>query len=259
MSPLLPHLRAEGRAGAPPILFLHGIGGSSDVWAPQLAHFGRGWRALAWDMPGYGASAPVAAPGFAAWAEALDRVVATLGAKPVIVGHSLGGMILQEWLVRRPEGARAAVLSATSPAFGGKEGDFQQRFLADRLGPLDAGRSMADLAPAIVAGLMAPRAPAAARAAAEAAMAAVPPDAYRAALQALVGFDRRAALAAIRVPVLALAGAEDRTAPPAVMEKMAAKIPGATFRVLPGVGHLANLENPAVFDGAIESFAQELN
>lgn len=259
MSAALPHLRAEGHAGAPAILFLHGIGGSSEAWAPQLAHFGRSWRALAWDMPGYGASAPVAAPGFAAWAEALDRVVATLGTRPVIVGHSLGGMILQEWLARRPDGARAAVLSATSPAFGGKDGDFQRRFLADRLGPLDAGRRMADLAPAIVAGLMAQGAPPSARAAAEAAMAAVPPDAYRAALQALVGFDRRDALPAIRVPVLALAGAEDRTAPPAVMEKMAAKIPGAAFRVLPGVGHLANLEDPAAFDGAIESFAEDLD
>ena len=89
-------------------------------------------------------------------------------------------------------------------------------------------------------------------------MAAVPPDAYRAALQALVGFDRRDALAAIRVPVLALAGAEDRTAPPAVMEKMAAKIPGAAFRVLPGVGHLANLEAPGSFNAAVEDFVAGL-
>ena len=63
-------------------------------------------------------------------------------------------------------------------------------------------------------------------------MSAVPPATYRAALHALMSFDRRALLPAITVPTLALAGEVDPNAPPAVMQKMAEKIPGAAYAVL---------------------------
>ena len=67
--------------------------------------------------------------------------------RPVLVGHSMGGMVAQTMLRRRPEAYAAAVLACTSPAFGNADGDFQKKFVADRLGPLDAGKTMADLAP----------------------------------------------------------------------------------------------------------------
>ena len=57
----------------------------------------------------------------------------------MLVGHSMGGMVVQTMLRRRPDGYRAAVLSCTSPAFGNPAGDFQKKFVADRLAPLDAG------------------------------------------------------------------------------------------------------------------------
>ena len=66
-------------------------------------------------------------------------------------------------------------------------------------------------------------------------MARVPEATYRAALQAIVAFDRRAALAAIAVPTLCLAGEHDRTAPPEVMQRMAERIAGAEYH-LPGGG-----------------------
>ena len=64
-------------------------------------------------------------------------------------------------------------------------------------------------------------------------------------------FDERANLPNIEVPVLCLVGEHDRNAPPAMMERMAAKIPGARYVCLPGVGHLPNLETPAAFDAAV--------
>jgi len=77
---------------------------------------------------------------------------------------------------------------------------------------------------------------------------------YRAAVQCLVTFDERANLAAIKVPVLCLAAEHDGNAPPAVLEKMAAKIPGARYVCLPGLGHMPNLEAPQAFDAAIFNF-----
>ena len=59
--------------------------------------------------------------------------------RPVLVGHSMGGMVVQTMLRRAQLDYAAAVLSCTSPAFGNPAGDFQKKFVADRLAPLDAG------------------------------------------------------------------------------------------------------------------------
>jgi pimeloyl-ACP methyl ester carboxylesterase len=82
----------------------------------------------------------------------------------------------------------------------------------------------------------------------------VPEATYRAAVQCLVTFDERANLASIKVPVLCLAAELDRNAPPPVLEKMTAKIPGARYVCLPGLGHMPNLEAPQAFDAAIFNF-----
>jgi len=85
-------------------------------------------------------------------------------------------------------------------------------------------------------------------------MGAVNPSTYRRALQALMGFDRRADLARIAVPTLLIAGEYDKNAPPAVMKKMADAIPGSDYLEMRGIGHLQNLEAPEDFDGAVLNF-----
>jgi len=147
----------------------------------------------------------------------------------------------------------AAVLSCTSPAFGNPSGDFQKKFVADRLAPLDAGKTMADAAPG-AANVMGPNADPAGRALFIEQYAAVPEAAYRAAVKCLVTFDERANLPSINIPILCLAAELDRNAPPPVLEKMAGKIPGAYYLCLSGLGHMPNLEAPAAFDGAIFNF-----
>ena len=56
------------------------------------------------------------------------------------------------------------------------------------------------------------------------------------------------------MPVLCLVGADDRNAPPAVMSAMAARIEGAKYRCLPGVGHLAHMEAPKLINPMLVSF-----
>ena len=242
------------------VVFIHGIGGAARVWAAQVASFAaRGFAAVALDLPGYGGRPPVTAMGFDALASDVEQAIAARGLDhPVLVGHSMGGMVAQAALRRRPDGYRAAVLACTSPAFGNADGEFQKKFVAARLGPLDAGQSMADLAPKLVHAMMGPNPNPAGRALAIEVMGAVPADTYRAAVRCLVAFDERANLARIGVPVLCLAGENDPNAPPQVMQRMAAKIPGAKYVCLPGTGHLPNLEAPAAFDAAILDFLEQL-
>ena len=80
------------------------------------------------------------------------------------------------------------------------------------------------------------------------------PDFAVPALRAIAAFDRRAALPAISQPTLCLAGEHDRTAPPELMQRMAERIPGAQFAVLPNAGHIANVEQPAAFNQAVTQF-----
>jgi pimeloyl-ACP methyl ester carboxylesterase len=168
----------------------------------------------------------------------------------------MGGMVAQELMAQDPRGVAGLVLACTSASFGKADGRWQAQFLAERLAPLDAGVGMAGMAERLVPGLVSPAAAPEARAQARAVMGRVPESTYRSALQAIAGFDRRAALGAIRVPTLLLAAEHDRTAPPEVMQRMAARIAGSEFVGLPNAGHIANVEAPAAFNAAVLNFLQ---
>ena len=239
-----------------PVVFLHGIGGGAKGFAPQMASFARaGYQPVALDLMGYGTREPVAAMSFEALAEDVEFAIGESGLeRPVLVGHSMGGMVVQTLLRRQRGDYRAAVLSCTSPAFGNPSGDFQKKFVADRLEPLDQDYTMATLAPEAADDIMGPNADPAGRALFVENFAAVPEATYRAAVKCLVTFDERPNLPNIRIPILCLAAEHDRNAPPPVLEKMAGTIPGAYYLCLSGLGHMPNLEAPAAFDGAIFNF-----
>ena len=118
---------------SPAVVFLHGIGGSARVWAWQMASFAAAkYMPVALDLPGYGARPPVTATDFEELAADIEAAIARRGLRrPVLVGHSMGGMVAQTALRRRPDGYTAAVLACTSPAFGNPSGDFQRKFVAD--------------------------------------------------------------------------------------------------------------------------------
>jgi 3-oxoadipate enol-lactonase len=244
-----------GHAAGTPLVFLHGIGGAARGWRAQLDHFGDRYHAIAWDMPGYAGSVPLAAVSMVTIAEALQAFLDQVGArKPILVGHSIGGMIVQQWLTRHPTAAKAVVLAQTSPAFGKTEGDWQKSFIDARLGPLDRGETMVSLAPSLVKDLVGDDADVSGLALARDCMASVPEATYRATMLALLGFDQRAGLKDIKVPTLVLSGSKDNNAPAPMMAKMASFIPSARYVELEGAGHLVNLERPAAFNAALDQF-----
>jgi pimeloyl-ACP methyl ester carboxylesterase len=238
------------------LLFLHGVGGGHAIWDRQLTYFNaRGHRAVAWDQPGYGGKPPVEPYDLERIGEALRGAIESLGAEPVVlVGHSMGGFVAQEGYARFPQLIKALVLCFTSAAFGGSGSDFARQFIAARIGPLDEGKSMADIAARLMPTMRGPRSIPGGIEQAERVMAAVPPETYRKAVQLLTTFDRRAQLPQIRVPTLLIAGSDDRTAPAAVMERMAAKIPGAQFVTLAGCGHLGPMDQPEEFNEVLRAF-----
>jgi pimeloyl-ACP methyl ester carboxylesterase len=219
-----------------------------------VAHFGRlGYECIAWDQPGYGGTPLVEPYDLENVSGALRKLIKN---PVVLIGHSMGGLIAQEAYARLPEGIRALVLCFTSPAFAGK-GDFAQQFIAQRIGPLDDGQSMAEVARRLMPTMRGAKSDPAGLALAERIMASIPPQTYRKAVSLLTTFDRRANLANISVPTLVVAGSDDRTAPPAVMEKMAQKIPGAEYVLLEGCGHLGPMDQPEAFNSVLGGFLEK--
>jgi 3-oxoadipate enol-lactonase len=253
----LPAVYSAGFAG-PPIVFLHGVGGDHATWRPQLRHFAAGYRCFAWDMPGYGAS-PAKEMSFPALAAALAQLLDALNLPRVhLVGQSLGGMIAQEFAASFAGRLLSLTLVATSPAFGRADKDWQQKFIDDRIGALERGATMPQLARDNVRRIVGPGADPAGVEIAIGCTANLPVDSYKQAIRMILGFDRRDALANIKVPTLAMAGAVDAVAPAPMMEKMAGRIPGARFIAMPGAGHLINLEQPDAFNAALGAFLRDV-
>ncbi len=249
----------------PTVLMLHGIGGGHLAFAPQMETLASaGYRAVAWDAPGYGRSAPIEPYTFKGLADACAALIAQLRCSeaPTLVGHSMGGMVAQELVARRPELVGRLVLCGTSASFGRKpDGQVAQawcdEFVAQRMQPLDAGQTMGQIAARLVPQMIGPAALPEGVRLAEQCMAQVPPATYRRAVQALVTFDRQAALSAVAVPTLLIAGEFDRNASVANMNRMRESIAGARLVEMKGVGHLMNLEAPDDFDAHVLDFLAE--
>lgn len=229
------------------VVLLHGIGGSS--WGDAVP------GAIDWPMPGFAGTPALPEMTFPTLAEALRETLdVRVIRQATLIGHSMGGMLAQEFVARWPHRVAKLVLYATTPAFGGRDPAFAEAFLKARLGPLEGGRSMAEAAEEMLEGMFQPGVDPAMKARAAAALAATPAEVYRQAVRCLTTFDGRAALPGIGVPTLLVAGEHDPAAPPRTMQRMQAAIPGSRLAVIEGAGHFAHLERPAAFAGAVLPF-----
>ena len=88
------------------LVFVHGLGGRLEQWAPVLHRLGPGLRGVAFDLPGHGESEAGEGSDFSipALASAIGAVTAALGLRQfVLVGHSLGGLVAIEFAGRYPD------------------------------------------------------------------------------------------------------------------------------------------------------------
>jgi 3-oxoadipate enol-lactonase len=244
--------REAGAAGAPIAVFLHGLGGNRTSWQPQLDALQDLRRCAAWDAPGYGHSMGLPgsldelAAGAADWITEL-RAGGPPG--PVdVVGLSFGGMIAQQLALARPDLVRTLALLDTSPAFGLDGVTTREEWLASRIEPLHHAATPPERIDVIVAGLVGAGCPPQVRSEVAATMRAVPAATLAAACRALVDHDTRDRLHLVAAATLVMVGAEDGETPPSYAAAISERIPGARLVVVPGAGHLLNLEDPAAVE-----------
>ena len=242
-----------------PLICLHGIGSTGKAWQAQVDYFSQDYLCVGLDLPGYGGTPALEDNNFEALSHWLKQTLDANGwANPILVGNSYGGMIIQEYLYFYPGTIKAAVLFGTSPAFGKKDGEWQQNYIRARLEPFEQGKKMADLVPEMIKGLTGSNATAEGLAAAAEDIVRVSEDTFCTSVVTLLQFDRRKNLGNIDIPTLLLVGSEDRNAPPKMMAKTATYISNSAFVEMDGLGHIAHIENPAVFNAALEDFLQTL-
>ena len=244
--------REQGRGA--PVLFLHGLGGSRTCWEPQLDGLSDMFRCIAWDMPGYGASAPVEPLTFSAVADAVARLLDAAGVdRAHLVGESFGGMHALHAALHRPDRVGRMVLANTSPAFG-LDGTDPAAWRAARLAPLDAGLTPADIAVDVLTAVAGPGLGGEVLAMRAAAFARIPSAGLRAAVECLPSHNVRDRLVEIAAPTLVVAGETDAETPVAYARALVDGLPNAELVVLAGVGHLAVSEAPDAFNRLVRDF-----
>lgn len=261
-------LELEG--DGPPLLFLHGFADSADTWRATLDRLARcGSRALALDLPGFGAAGPLedgpVLPQLDAFAAAAVRQLhEDAGASPVVVGNSLGGCVALRLAERRD--VELAGIVPVAPAGLDHPGWFRIIESAPVVSALLA--SPLPLPEGVVRGAvgMAYRQLAFSR----------PREAAREVVAAFTGHhrDRRAVarylatgarllpelrfpfrLDQVEVPVLLVWGEHDRMVPSRGSRHILEALPETTYELIPRCGHCPQVEEPDRFADVLLAFA----
>lgn len=249
-------LTTAGGTGSRLCLFLHGIGGNRRNWDRQVAAAGGVMPAAALDLRGYGDSTLGATQSTVDdYCDDILRVCQVMGAdRLVLVGLSYGSWIATSFAMRHPDMLHGLVLSGGCTGMSEAGPDEREAFRISREVPLDAGQTPADFAPAVVRVLAGPDASEATRKTLLDSMAAIPAATYRDALVCFTNPLERFDFAKLTMPVLMMTGEHDRLAPPDEIRGVAGRIwdaaprPDVRFEVIPGAGHVCNVEAPGPYN-----------
>ncbi len=241
------------RAGSgSPLVLVHGYFGGSAIWVNQIAHFSPFRDVICPDLAGFGSSASLLAPAtIAGHAKHVLALLDHLGVtKFELLGHSMGGMVVQEMVKLAPDRIDRLVLYGTGPQ-GVMPGRFET--IADSHAKLFrdgvAETSSRIAATWFMQGSHAKGFPLCQALGQQASI-----QAALASLQAWESWDGRHNLQEIRCPTLVLWGSHDRSYDWLQPEALWRGIPGADLAVVPNSAHNVHLEKPTLFNALLADF-----
>ena len=255
-----------GEGGAPPVVFVHGLGGNWQNWLENLPRVAQGRRALALDLPGFGASEmpreDISVLGFS---ETVEAWLQDLGVGPVVlVGNSMGGFVAAELAIDYPARVErlalvaAAGISVTNlkrrptmtvarvgVAVGAVTAARRRSIIArERLRHLAMAavfrhptRMRSDILYEVLEGSGKPG--------------------FHDSLDALTSYDFRDRLPGIDCPTLIVWGREDVLVPVKDADEFERLIPHSRQVVMDDTGHVPMLERPTTFNACLIEFLSE--
>ncbi|MCU1645679.1 MAG: alpha/beta hydrolase [Nocardia sp.] len=249
----LPVQLRNGDPEVPTLIFLHYWGGSHRTWGPVIGELNWIGPVATYDHRGWGQSRGLPGPyGIDQLTDDLERIVTELGARHyVLVGHSMGGKVVQLFAARRPAGLTGVVLIAPAPAHptisepeqqGLSHAYDSENTITEALTHVLTHHPLPhDLHTQVITD----------------SLAADPPARSAWPLHSIAQ-DITATVPSIEVPVLILAGEYDQVDSPAtLLEHLLPYLPTAEFEILPGTGHLSPLEIPAALATRLRKFLGE--
>ena len=238
----------------PALVFVHGAAGDGRIWQPQLAALADEFTVIAWDEPGAGRSSDVPEGfGLADYAGCLAAMIEALSLGPAhVAGLSWGGTVVLELYRRNPELVSSLVLADT---YAGWKGSLPREEVEARVAGarLMLGAPPDEFDPTLP-GLFAGDPPGEFVPLLEEVAAAVRPASLRNELFVMAEADTRDVLPRIAVPTLLIWGELDARSPLSVARQLEQAILDTTLVVIPGCGHVSNLERPEEFNEAVRKF-----
>jgi 3-oxoadipate enol-lactonase len=243
-------LVVEAGDAGPAVVLVHALGLDWRMWEPVMPRLAAGRRVLAYDIRSHGSAAGSPTP-FAMDDTASDLigVLDALGLNRAhVVGLSFGGGVAQTAATHHPERFESlALLATTDYPFDAFEG----RARSGESDGMDA-QVVPSLTRWFTAGALAANGWGV-RYARERVRRGYPED-WAASWRAFKGLDVQNRLSGFAAPTLVLAGELDASTTPKIMAGIADRIPGATYRELPGAPHMQTLERPDLVAEALDQF-----
>lgn len=251
-----PRLAIDRAGEGEAVLFLHGIGGNRRNWRSQLPVFAQRFLAVSFDARGYGDSDDYDGPlHFPDFADDAARILDHLGiGRAHIVGLSMGGNVAIDFAHRHRERVLSLVLCDTDHGTRDAPEEARQEFLRLRSEPLLNGQTMAEIAPALARSLTGPQADAAAQEAIMESLLRLRADNYLKSIRGTIDIDLTDAVDSIRAPTLIVVGEHDALTPVSEAQYLHSRIRGSRLAIIPGAGHLSNIEAPGFFNEVVMNF-----
>lgn len=245
-------LRYDSYGEGPPVVFVHGLGGSANVWHGVMQAMKQHHHCVALDLRGHGRSQGRGQFTIEGWAKDVQRLIATLELPAVtLVGHSMGTLVVQHLAETQPDLVDHLVLVGGISYFSPATADaYRQR--ADAV----EAEGLEPLIDAWLAGAVSPQSHASAPGMVGLLRELVlrnDPQHYAKSCRALADAPR-IRRDEIGQPTLIVTGAHDRSTPLAMAQELKSSIPVSRIRVLPGVGHWVPVEDPDGLAAAILEF-----